>query len=93
LDTRPADEFLSVIKPIADRIYCLTIPNQPAALEASTLVSRARTLGLKADTANDISSACRAIGILGVTDDQPVIICGSLYLAGAVLQANGTLPN
>ena len=93
LNTRPADEFLSIIKPVTDRIYCLTIPDQPAALKSGALVSRARSLGLKADSADDISSACRAIGTLGVTDDQPVIICGSLYLAGAVLQENGTLPN
>ncbi len=93
LNTRPADEFLSIIKPVTDRIYCLTIPDQPAALKADRLVSRARSLGLKAESADDISSACRAIGSLRATDDQPVIICGSLYLAGAVLQANGTLPN
>ncbi len=93
LNTRPVDEFLSIIKPVTDRIYCLTIPDQPAALKASRLVSCARSLGLKADSADDISSACRAIGILRPTEDQPVIICGSLYLAGAVLQANGTLPN
>ena len=93
LNTRPVDEFLSIIKPVTDRIYCLTIPDQLAALKSGTLVSRARSLGLKADSANDISSACRAIGRLGATHDQPVIICGSLYLAGAVLQANGTLPD
>ena len=93
LKTRPADEFLSIIKPVTDRIYCLTIPDQPAALKSDTLVSHARSLGLRADSADDISSACRAIGSLGATDDQPVIICGSLYLAGAVLQANGTLPD
>jgi dihydrofolate synthase/folylpolyglutamate synthase len=93
LNTRPADEFLSVIKPVADRVYCLTIPDQPAAVEAGTLVSLARSLGLKADTANDIFSVCRAIGRQGATEKQPVIICGSLYLAGAVLQANGTLPD
>ena len=93
LNTRPVDEFLSVIEPVADLIYCLTVPDQPAALEAGTLVSRARSLGLKAETVDDISSACRAIGKVGATDDRPVIICGSLYLAGAVLQANGTLPD
>ena len=92
LNTRPADEFLSIIKPVTDRIYCLTIPDQPAALKSSALVSHARSLGLNADSADDISSACRAIGSLGATHDQPVIICGSLYLAGAVLHANGTLP-
>ena len=92
LNTRPADEFLSIIKPVTDRIYCLTIPDQPAALKSGTLVSHARSLGLKAVSADDISSACRAIGTLAATDDQPVIICGSLYLAGAALQANGTLP-
>ncbi len=93
LNTRPADEFLSVIKPVTDRIYCLTIPDQPAALEADTLVSRAQSLGLIAEKVDDISSACSAVGRQGSTDGQPVIICGSLYLAGAVLQANGTLPN
>ena len=93
LNTRPADEFLSVIKPVADRIYCLTVPYQPAALEADTLVGCARSLGLNADTVDDVSSACKAIGEQGATNNQPVIICGSLYLAGAVLQANGTLPD
>ena len=93
LNTRPVDEFLSIIKPVTDRIYCLKIPDQPAALTAGRLVSCARSLGLKADSADDISAACRAIGSVRATEDKPVIICGSLYLAGAVLQANGTLPD
>ena len=93
LNTRPADEFLSVIKPVAERIYCLTIPNQPAALEANTLAHLVRSLGLKAETADDVSAACNSISRHDATSEQPVIICGSLYLAGAVLQANGTLPD
>ena len=93
LNTRPAHEFLSVIKPVADRIYCLTIPDQPAALKGAKLASLVQSLGLRADIADDIFSAFRAIGRQDTAYDQPVIICGSLYLAGAVLQANGTLPD
>jgi dihydrofolate synthase/folylpolyglutamate synthase len=93
LNTRPADEFLSAITPVTDRIYCLTIPDQPAALEACTLVSLASSIGLKAETSDNILSACRTANDHSETNAQPIIICGSLYLAGAVLQANGTLPD
>ncbi len=97
LNTRPADEFLSVIKPVADRVHCVTIPDQPAALTADELASLAGKVGLKAATSPSLQAACTAIAEQGAKqggdDDRPVVICGSLYLAGEVLRANNTLPD
>lgn len=93
LNTRPADEFLSVIRSVTDRIYCVTIPDQAAAIHADELVKLARTVGLKADKADSIPTACRAVSEQEGHGGRPVMICGSLYLAGEVLRANETLPD
>ena len=93
LNTRPADEFLSVIKPVADHIYCLTIPDQPAALNAEELAGIATTIGLNAETSDSLEATCKAIADKPAHKNKPVIICGSLYLAGEVLRANNTLPD
>ena len=93
LNTRPADEFLSVIKAVADTVYCVTIPEQPAALSAEELAGFATDVGLKSKTADSLVAACTAVADERNCDDWPVIICGSLYLAGEVLRANNTLPD
>ena len=93
LNTRPADEFLSVIKPVAEHVYCVTIPDQPAAISADELASIATTIGLNAEAADSLEMACTAVGKSTLHSNRPVIICGSLYLAGEVLRANNTLPD
>ena len=82
-----------VIKPVADHIYCLTIPDQPAALNAEELTGIATTIGLNAETSDSLEAACKAIADKPAHKNKPVIICGSLYLAGEVLRANNTLPD
>jgi dihydrofolate synthase/folylpolyglutamate synthase len=57
------------------------------------LVDVARDVGLTATTADSVEAALLAIGQLN--RDRPparVLICGSLYLAGQVLEANATPP-
>ena len=93
LNTRPADEFLSVIRPLAEHVICVTIPDQPAALPAEELAGIARGLGLQAEPADSLEAACTAIARSRTNTSQPVIFCGSLYLAGEVLIANNTLPD
>lgn len=53
------------------------------------LAELARSLGLAARTAPDLGTAVKRAG--GRT--RPVLIAGSLYLAGDVLRANGTPPD
>jgi len=72
----------------AGQILCLTIPGQEASLDRQDLANVARGLGLDAGAAPDLASAFD-----GLDQDAPVIICGSLYLAGHVLLENETPPD
>jgi len=93
LDTRPAAEFLRQIAPLAASIQCVTIPDQPASLGADTLAAEAQAVFAGARMASSIVGALQAIADGSVAQDGPVMICGSLYLAGHVLAANETLPD
>ena len=93
LNTRPASEFLSRIAPLAESIHCVTIPDQPASLTAETLAAEAAALHTGVRAAPSVAGALQAIASGSVGADRPVMICGSLYLAGHVLAANGTLPD
>ena len=93
LNTRPASEFLSRIAPLAESINCVAIPDQPASLPAETLAAEAATMHTAARAAPSVAGALQAIAGGSGGTDRPVMICGSLYLAGHVLAANGTLPN
>ena len=92
LNTRPAEEFLKEIAPLAASIHCLTIPDQPAALEAAELVEAALPHFPAARAATSLAGAVQAIADGTVRPTAPIMICGSLYLAGHVLLENGTLP-
>ena len=92
LDTRPAEAFLSQIQPIAAHIHTLTIADQPAAIEAAILAQTARGLNIPAQPVASPDAALKAIEAMS-PPEMPVIICGSLYLAGQVLAQNDTLPD
>ena len=93
LDTRPAAEFLRRIAPLAASIQCVAIPDQPASLTAEALAGEAETVFRGSRPAASVTGALQAIGDGSVVPDGPVMICGSLYLAGHVLATNGTLPS
>lgn len=92
LNTRPPAEFLEKIAPLAASLHCVAIPDQPASLTAHELVKAATPLFSAAQPAASIGAALSAIASGDETDNAPVMICGSLYLAGHVLATNGTLP-
>ena len=93
LNTRPASEFLSRIAPLAASIHCVAIPDQPASMQAETLAAEAGEVHPGARAAPSVAGALQAIAGGSGDADRPVMICGSLYLAGYVLAANGTLPD
>lgn len=87
LNTRDPSEFLAPISKIAGQVLTLTIPGQPASLTAGELAASATSIGLSASSTRSIQDA------LTIADsNHPVIICGSLYLAGHILSENKTLP-
>ena len=92
LDTRPPAEFLSRIAPLAASIRCVAIPDQPASLPAETLADAARDLFPGARVASSVAGALQSLVDAQDDDGRPVMICGSLYLAGHVLASNGSYP-
>jgi len=90
LNTRPAEDFLAQIAPVTKNIYTLTIPDQPAALSADDLARTATQAGLEA---RPCQSVIKALDQAIRHKNSPIIICGSLYLAGHVLSENETLPD
>ena len=88
LNTRDPAEFLTALKALAGRVACLTIPDQDASLSAAELRDAATEQGLNASAAATLTTAFDSLD-----PSLPVIICGSLYLAGHVLAQNKTLPD
>ena len=88
LNTRDPAEFLAPLASLAGSVRCLAIPDQPATLSAADMTVAALAQGLDAAAATNIITAFDQLD-----PAHPVIICGSLYLAGHVLVQNKTLPN
>jgi dihydrofolate synthase/folylpolyglutamate synthase len=72
---------------IATRVHTVPIPGH-SSFSADDLAEIAASLGIKAEPHDDVEQALAAI-----PKDGRVLIFGSLYLAGAVLAANGQEPS
>lgn len=84
LNTKDVTGYLAPLAEIADHLTALSIPGEENTLPAAQTAEAARAVGLSADTAPDAETAVqrateRAPG-------APILICGSLYLAGRILQ-------
>ena len=84
--------FLTQLKPVTSYIHTLEISGQPAALSAQELAAAATRTNIPAMPANSLADALAKIKHTA-PPETPVIICGSLYLAGHVLDENQTLPD
>ncbi len=87
LNTKDVGGFMRPLAGVADSLHGVSIPGQAATLSGEETVASARAAGLTAETADDVQSALTAI--LSQHPGARVLICGSLYLAGIVLQQNG----
>ena len=87
LNTKDVSGYLAPFRDCVDRLVAVSIPGEANTLPASDTAAAATSAGLTASTAEDVKSAISAI-----VKDVPharILICGSLYLAGAVLRLNG----
>ncbi|MGI3185222.1 bifunctional folylpolyglutamate synthase/dihydrofolate synthase [Nioella aestuarii] len=87
LNTKDVGGFMRPLAGVAGGLHAVSIPGQAATLSAEDTVAKARAAGLRAATAEDVQSALSAI--LAESPGTRVLICGSLYLAGVILQTNG----
>ena len=87
LNTKDVDRYLAPLAEVAISLTGVSIPGEANTLPADQTAQAARHVGLAGRTADTVADALQAI----LADDPHarVLICGSLYLAGAVLRENG----
>lgn len=87
MEGREAVSFLAPLAPHCASITTLTIPHQKTPQSATTLAIAAQQLGHEAYAATSIKNAIQHV-ISDIKHGEEILICGSLYLAGAVLAEN-----
>jgi dihydrofolate synthase/folylpolyglutamate synthase len=87
LNTKDVDGYLAPLAEVAISLTGVSIPGEANTLPADQTAQAARHVGLAGRTADTVTEALQAI----LADDPHarVLICGSLYLAGAILRENG----
>jgi dihydrofolate synthase / folylpolyglutamate synthase len=93
LASKDCTGFLQNFAGLARRIVAVPIPQQENAVPPSALAEAARAVGIPAEVSADLESAMAAIGTFSLDQRPRILVTGSLYLAGAALDANGTPPN
>ncbi len=91
LDRRDPAEFLAPLAPYVTALQAVAIPDEATSLGAEALRDAANDAGLQARAANSLAEALDSIAQAEPAGGR-VLICGSLYLAGAVLAQNETPP-
>ncbi|MEP5731533.1 MAG: folylpolyglutamate synthase/dihydrofolate synthase family protein [Sulfitobacter sp.] len=86
LNTKDISGYLRPLAAQAKSLYAVSIPGETATLPAAQTAQAARSVGLTAFEAQDVATALKEI--LAVDPSARVLICGSLYLAGAILREN-----
>ncbi len=87
LDSKDIRGFLATLNGIADRFYGIAIPNEAASLPATHVAGLAAEVGMRSSAS---AGPLTAVGqIRAECTDARILICGSLYLAGHILQTNG----
>jgi dihydrofolate synthase/folylpolyglutamate synthase len=91
MNTRKPADFLAPFAGMAEKVFALTIPGEPNAHPAATIVAEAQAAGFDAVGSRSILNALAETAKRGAP--MRVVFAGSLYLAGHVLHQNGTPPN
>ena len=93
LETKDPIGFFKSFGGLARQVFTVPISGSHRSRSPGDLAEAARRAGLTAEPALDLRDALARISEASRSDAEPrVLICGSLYLAGEVLAANGTLP-
>jgi dihydrofolate synthase/folylpolyglutamate synthase len=92
MGNKDAGAFLANFAGLTRHIIAVPIPDRDNAMPPDRLVDAARRLGMRVETAGSVEAALRALTRLAYEAPPRILITGSLYLAGHVLSANGTLP-
>jgi len=86
LNTKDVGGYLKPLARHAERLYAVSIPDAQATLPASVTADAAREVGMEALEAQSVLAAVKEI--VSAAPEARILICGSLYLAGHILQNN-----
>lgn len=87
LNTKDIGGYLRPLAPHVTELHAISIPGEKNTLPAEVTAEAARAAGMTA-----LEAAGAAVALADITRRDPaarVLICGSLYLAGAILRENG----
>ncbi|MCC5970384.1 MAG: bifunctional folylpolyglutamate synthase/dihydrofolate synthase [Pararhodobacter sp.] len=87
LNTKDVRGFMAPLAGLTEGLWAVSIPGEANTLPAATTAAAATAAGLSAHEAESVAAALAQIAAR-----EPfarVLICGSLYLAGAILRENG----
>ncbi len=85
LKDKETKAFLENFIGLADRLYGVAIANEEKSRTSLEIAGIAASLWIKSESVEGISAALKAISRL-TKEPALILICGSLYLAGNVLE-------
>ncbi|MBI1244702.1 MAG: bifunctional folylpolyglutamate synthase/dihydrofolate synthase [Alphaproteobacteria bacterium] len=89
LSTKEPASFLRHVAPRVRRLRAIPIVGEPLSRPASEIAAAARSVGI-ADVAESADENAAIVSLAAAAEPAvPVLVCGSLYLCGRVLAANG----
>ncbi|CAN5377291.1 folylpolyglutamate synthase/dihydrofolate synthase family protein [soil metagenome] len=93
LNTKDPVGFFRPFAGLVRSAWTVPVPSSAAGRDPAELAEIARAAGIDATPVADVETALNRISALtGLPAPPRILICGSLYLAGTVLDANGTPP-
>ena len=93
LNTKEPVGFFRPFAGLARQVYTVPVPSSAAGRDPVELAEAAKSAGVAAVPVADVETALDLISAqTGLPLPPRILICGSLYLAGSVLEANGTPP-
>lgn len=92
LTTKEPEGFFKNFVGLAQKVITIPVSQSDAGFDPAVLAQSAEKVGLNVQTAKSIEDALMIAGGAGSKVTQRILICGSLYLIGEVLQKNETPP-
>ncbi|MCO6386951.1 folylpolyglutamate synthase/dihydrofolate synthase family protein [Aliihoeflea sp. 40Bstr573] len=94
INTKDQSGYFGAFKGMARHVFTVPVAHSDAGVPNDELAARAMEAGLSAEPVSSVESALRLLADTwnGLEVPPRILICGSLYLAGEVLEKNGTLP-
>ncbi|RZN30946.1 folylpolyglutamate synthase/dihydrofolate synthase family protein [Bradyrhizobium sp. Leo121] len=89
---KDASGFLANFAGLTRHIIAVEIPGRAGAMPPERLADAARAFGMRVEIAASVEAALHALSQLAYEVPPRILITGSLYLAGHVLDVNGTPP-